>query len=1064
MTHPIRRALRLLLLLAILLPGLAAGQAPPEDPLAGVAQLIFSGKIEEAQTRLRDALQTYEVLEDRQGQALCHILLGFSQAGANDPAAARASLELGAGMLEAEGDAFGAWMALHLLGELEKSQGRFDTALASYDRALALVRQAETSTAPFSLEGFKNLAGIFGMPVESLGPLLEQPQVVKPALLRMAELLTRGSRGGALVEAGRLDEAEADLARATTLSRAFGGMLDAPVASHIGDLRRRQGRFDEARESYRKALGGMKSLPDAPFKGEWAETHILGQLADIELLSGQPDAALAWNDQALGKVRGNAFREAPLLQDRANLLLRSERLDEAGETFARALDIARTHEDVYRQATILADLGSLEFVAGHYQKSAGHFETSLQLLRDLRQPSTEGFVWTLLAQTYLALGAHGSARSALDKAQELTKQSGFHFAAALAEFIAAADRHLAGEMSLEALEQSVQKLFQLPEAGGLLLNQDTMAVLREVMGLGGSQKPADPGAIHGLPQVPALARFHLGKLRLQSGDLTGARELWLQALDGSPNQDLKASLLAAVGMTYLKQGQPDEAIGSFSQAVKLIEGSDVQVEELMTSYLGDERRIFHELLVETLVHQGRFPEAFHAAEQARARAFLQQIGNRRLRPAEGGDARLAAEAENLRVQIPVLERQVQLAPPPEQARRASDLALARDRYQALLVRLKVSKTEYSAVTRVETVQVQDLQREIPPETTLISYYVSSLGTRAWVIDRETFQHVALSLSAADLQSVICRADEIGRRSGTDTVSRGVAVPDARCVAGTATSEELYEKLIAPLRPHIRHSKLVLIPHGPLHYLPFAALRDPEIGRYLIEQHTLTYLPSASALRHLRAKETPVQGRTLVLGDPTSAAPNLEPLPAAQKEAALVANAFTTSPALGTQAAESRLYELGGEVDLLHIAAHGIYEPANPLFSRIALAPGAHHDGNLEVHEILGAVDLTGVNLVVLSACQTAAGERSGGDEIVGLTRAVLYAGSPGVISTLWQIHDTASAVLMEGFYDHLRKGLPAAEALRQAQLSLLAHPLYSQPYYWAAFSLSGDPQGRWEQP
>jgi CHAT domain-containing protein len=119
---------------------------------------------------------------------------------------------------------------------------------------------------------------------------------------------------------------------------------------------------------------------------------------------------------------------------------------------------------------------------------------------------------------------------------------------------------------------------------------------------------------------------------------------------------------------------------------------------------------------------------------------------------------------------------------------------------------------------------------------------------------------------------------------------------------------------------------------------------------------------------------------------------------------------------------------------------------------------------MEVHEILADLDLSGVNLVVLSACQTASGKRSGGDEIVGLTRAFLYAGTPGVISTLWNIHDAATAILMEDFYRRLLEGVSVAEALRQAQLSLLRTPSYQDPYYWAAFSLTGDPQGRWKAP
>jgi CHAT domain-containing protein len=169
------------------------------------------------------------------------------------------------------------------------------------------------------------------------------------------------------------------------------------------------------------------------------------------------------------------------------------------------------------------------------------------------------------------------------------------------------------------------------------------------------------------------------------------------------------------------------------------------------------------------------------------------------------------------------------------------------------------------------------------------------------------------------------------------------------------------------------------------------------------------------------------------------------------------------PMVGAAAKESLLYQLRRDVDLVHIAAHGFYEADTPLFSRIALAEGDGSDGNVEVHEILSDVDLTGVNLVVLSACQTGLGKVTDGDEIVGLTRAVLYAGAPGVISTLWQIDDDAAEALMKQFYRRLLRGSSAADALRFAQLQLL-HGDYPDPRQWAAFTLNGDPEGRWNSP
>jgi CHAT domain-containing protein len=261
----------------------------------------------------------------------------------------------------------------------------------------------------------------------------------------------------------------------------------------------------------------------------------------------------------------------------------------------------------------------------------------------------------------------------------------------------------------------------------------------------------------------------------------------------------------------------------------------------------------------------------------------------------------------------------------------------------------------------------------------------------------------------------------------------------------------------PLMPFARHRRLVLIPHDALHQLPFAALRNPRTGRYLIEDYTLTIAPSASALGVLRRQVNPWAGRALIVGDPGSLPGELGPLLGARREAEAVAEILGTEPLLGEEATETRVRAQGNGVDLLHLAAHGVYEPRQPLFSYIALAPDEQHDGRLEMHEIFEQVDLSGVNLVVLSACRTALGERTGGDEIVGLVRAFLHAGSPAVLATLWNIDDDASSILMAGFYRRLLAGKPAAEALRQAQLETLHREETASPYYWAGFSLVGDP-------
>jgi len=225
--------------------------------------------------------------------------------------------------------------------------------------------------------------------------------------------------------------------------------------------------------------------------------------------------------------------------------------------------------------------------------------------------------------------------------------------------------------------------------------------------------------------------------------------------------------------------------------------------------------------------------------------------------------------------------------------------------------------------------------------------------------------------------------------------------------------------------------------------------------YLGEEYTLFTLPSASTLRLIQAKRKDSAGTILALGNPTTTEPGLAPLNFAQKEVEDIASIFGAQPLTGNLATESALRSQASSAGIIHLAAHGQYNAASPLFSTIYLAGDNQEDGRLEVNEIY-SLDLTkSTDLVVLSACESEVGEVSGGDEVVGMTRAFLYAGTPTVIASLWKVDDQATTLLMERFYTHLRAGMGKAQALRQAQSEVRAQ--YPHPYYWAAFVSTGDP-------
>jgi CHAT domain-containing protein len=156
--------------------------------------------------------------------------------------------------------------------------------------------------------------------------------------------------------------------------------------------------------------------------------------------------------------------------------------------------------------------------------------------------------------------------------------------------------------------------------------------------------------------------------------------------------------------------------------------------------------------------------------------------------------------------------------------------------------------------------------------------------------------------------------------------------------------------------------------------------------------------------------------------------------------------------------------------ILHLATHGFFLPnqgkiKNPLLRSGLVLAGANlydsgdEDGILTALEASG-LDLRGTQLVVMSACETGLGEVTDGEGVYGLRRAFTLAGVESQVMSLWSVSDDATQALMGQFYGHLVQDHQGrSEALRQAQLTLLANPQTANPYYWAAFI----PSGNWQK-
>ena len=297
-----------------------------------------------------------------------------------------------------------------------------------------------------------------------------------------------------------------------------------------------------------------------------------------------------------------------------------------------------------------------------------------------------------------------------------------------------------------------------------------------------------------------------------------------------------------------------------------------------------------------------------------------------------------------------------------------------------------------------------------------------------------------------------------------TASRGHLFDAAELNAALAP---IVEPVIAFSRPG---DLIWFVPHGVLHYVPLHAVRVG--GQTLVERNPICYTPSASVLAQCRARRATATARTasgttarpaarpaeqstgrpagqpygwrraLVLGDSRT------DLAHARAEARVVAELFRTSPYLTGEATKAILTDLREPdedgPDVIHIACHGVFDVDQALRSGLLLAPepgGREDDALLTAEEVYGLRLRSG--LVTLSACQTGVSERRPGEELIGLTRAFMYAGATAIIVSLWSVDDLSTGLLMEDFYGRLlgtdgRSPVRPVEALRRAQVALMS--------------------------
>ncbi|MDP2848167.1 MAG: CHAT domain-containing protein [Humidesulfovibrio sp.] len=849
---------------------------------------------------------------------------------------------------------------------------------------------------------------------------LEQYAKAIPALEQAAEILANlelapreiealSSLGAVLENAIQYDKALAHFEGAAKLSRKAGSQeLVAKQYMSIGrihDLRLSQ--YAQAKAAYGQGLAIYTALNR---RADMAQALLdIGRCA--RLIGNFPEAEAKYSEalKLAGTAKDQERLRLRIIIEQANNAWFQARFQQAFDLQRQVLKSAELNGWVLEQVIARNTAGLLWWSLGDHDRAVRELDAALPLAKSLRIRKDE--VATTLNNRGLVerdMGQPEKALKTLNEALVIDREIRSRWAIAY---------------DLRNIAQTYTRMGDSKKALPLL--DEALAIV------------ASTG--NRINQTKILLAQGEGHLSL--GEADKARAAFAQADELSRSMGLRDSQWRALhGLARLDiaaRKQP-EARALLEKAVGVIEGmrAELKVDQLKDGFIAD-KAVVYEDLVTLLADMGEVAESFRTAERSRARNLIDLLGNKRRAPQRAQDKALYDRIASLRTQLS--EQESLLAHAQAQSEReiyARGVKRMQDEHRDVLLELQASRPDIASLVSVNPLNLAEVQKLLEPGVGLLTYYVTANEVLCWSVDKERVELTRTRIGRESLGKMVL------------TYRRMLQ----NLEPAETHSKELYALLVAPALPKLAGVKeLGIIPHDSLHTLSFASLTNG--ADYLLDSYPLFQLPSASVFRFtLERRKTERNTRVLAVGNPDLQDQSLE-LPFAEREVGSLSWNYPNMTALTRdKATKSWITEHIAEFGIIHLAAHGEFDPVNPLFSTLKLTGSKKQgSGDLEAAEIFD-LKIT-ADLIVLSACQTGLGKVTSGDEVQGMNQAFLYAGTHALISSLWRVSDISTAMLMKQFYREYQTR-PKAESLRRAMLHVKTR--FPHPGYWSAFTLTGD--------
>jgi CHAT domain-containing protein/Flp pilus assembly protein TadD len=970
----------------------------------------------------------------------------------------------------------------------QQTKQSLTAAIAKFKEGFALCQQNDNKGGMAAARLWEGIAyESLGKPREALRAFLDASRYLDEGGLGFMNPMLIAMTGATYARLGETDKAQGLLNSVLPLlKKANIPQFTAYALKGLGDVNLQIGQKSKGIEYLTEALHIYQQ------SGDWLhEIQVLPLISALRSSLGQSTEALEIARAAISraKEKGAPDWEAYGYFAVGAAYASIGNLEEAAAAYTRSLQLLRGQDDLSGEATALNNLGLIYVTRGRLDLALNYFEQAKKQAESSGEPKLAAYAANNIGVIYARRGHPLTAfryfKEALDFAvSQKDRRLEATVLSSLADtyFIVNSPNY-----SLTLLKEAAAAFSAIEDRGheaDALINvaygytalgrfQEALDVLRPLLVSPViAEDPVRQGyVLRGLGYIysymgerekalkhyeEAYAKLDLagdengkedlyaawGMASVANGDYQKAEELYTKGLALAQTAGIRQSqpfFLTGLGYLHEKAGNLAQAETLYDQGIVVSESlrSSAQIEEFKTVVGMLSAEVFSPAIL-LKFKLGKWAVAFDLAERARARTFLDQMNNVHIDIRKGGDPELANQEQSLRFEISSLEEKLRKERRENTRSEAAELMAAslkekEETYNTVLLRLKASNPKYAELQSYSPRPLNEIQQLLGPQTTLVSYFVTADKTLAFVVSSDSFRAVDIPVKETDLRAAV-------------EWFRGFAsLRDPQ----PQSLKQLHAWLIAPIRQYLKTAEVVIVPHGILHYVPFAALTDG--NRYFGDDHAISFLPSASILQSIRPGVDAHGARALVVAQ--SLANGQPALSYVDKEAAGVAKLYHTQPLPTGRATRAEFMKLAPAYNVIHIAAHAELNSNSPLFSRILLSPATGDNGEIEVREVYG-MDLARTKLVVLSACQTQLGKQSKGDDIIGLNRAFIYAGASSVIASLWTVDDEATSLLMKAFYGHLRQGMSTAAALQGAQIA--TRQRYPHPYYWAAFVLTGD--------